>query len=308
MEGTLIEFEEGDSEMEHMLRLKEQIYELEEQLQTIVWDYQTRKRISLKGSNFRTKSISRGLSKMTESEKGFLKELYVQMAVQDYLLDLIGAADRIVEEGNSLYFELNHKIHWLEYFASKYVNQGVERVLIRLKPLVSKNRLSQAEEVFTHLLPSLYRQFFGGELITVPGSHASFLAVEGPGVLELFQQEVGVHLLFLSHESIFPVECSVHRLPAEMKARDFVLQWKEPQEQITDFSKGKVKHIIRLYTFEAQDWASLWHANRKEKQLLRSHLKGTMTDLRSGMVNATNLRKAEFQLLFWESITGKQKS
>ncbi len=299
-EGNLLVFEEGDTEMENLLNLKEQIFELEEQLKTIVWDFQTRKRINLSGSNFRTKSISRGLD---ESDKGFLRELYSQMAVQDYLQDLIGAADRIVEESNSIYFELHHSICWLEYFASKYLNKGVERVLIRLKPLVSKNRLLPSEEVFCYFLATLYQDIYPGEILAVDGKDDLFLALEGPGLLDLFQQEVGVHLLFLSHKSLFPVECSIHRIPPLLSPTDFAYQLIDTPDEAHNSAEDRIKYSIRLYTFEDQNWKHLWHANRKKKQLLRSHLKGNVTDLRTGMVNPANLKKRELRLLFWGSLS-----
>lgn len=299
-EGALIVFEEGDADMETQLSLKDRIFELEEQLQGIVWDYGTRKHITLTGSNFRTKAVAFGLQKAGGGKyKHFLREIYSQMQVQDYLHDLMESSSRIVEESNSLYFELHHNISWLEYFASKYINLGVERILIRFKPLISKNRLSPAEEVFLHFLAGLYQEIEGGEIISIHGKDELFLSMEGPGLIDLFQQEVGVHLLFMSHQTLFPVEVSLHKIPPALTPRDFAIQLIETPLPTSDTAEKQVKFSIRLYTFEDQNWKHLWHANRKKKQLLRSHVKGNLTDLRTGMVNQANLRKREVQLLFW---------
>lgn len=298
-EGSLIVFEEGDADMETLLNLKEQIFDLEEKLQGIIWDYGTRKRINLHGSNFRTKSFSIGLQKLDSNDKHFLGEIYSQMQVQDYLHELMEASNRIVEESNSMYFELHHKISWLEFFASKYINIGVERMLIRLKPLISKNRLAAPEEVFLHFLASLYKDISSGEIIAIPGKEELFLALEGPGLSDLFQQEAGVHLLFMSHQSLFPVEVSLYKIPPAMEAEAFALQLAEAPATGKPSTAKQVKYSIRLYTFEDQNWKHLWHANRKKKQLLRSHVKGQVTDLRTGMVNQANLRKREVKLLFW---------
>lgn len=305
-DGAILEFVQGDPEVESMLSLKERIFELEEKLQTIIWDYQTRKRINLSGSNWRTKSFAIGLQKIDHNDKHYLREIYSQMQVQDYLNDLIAASDRIVEESNSLYFELHHNISWLEYLASKHINQGVERVLIRLKPLISKNRISQAEEVFLHFLATMFQEIQGGEIISVKNVDELFLAMEGPGLMDLFQQEVGVHLLLMSHQTLFPVELTLQKIPPLLRPQDFAQQLITADPKPIDPLEKHVKYSIRLYSFEDQNWKHLWHANRKKKQLLRTHVKGTLTDLRTGMVNQANLRKREVQLLFWGSLTSNK--
>jgi ATP-dependent Clp protease ATP-binding subunit ClpC len=303
---NLLEALQEDASLESLIDIKEEISELEVELKEILWNYETRKKVDLSRANL-------NLKRLDVRDPYFFADLYNRLHVQDFLHETLQAADYILREGESTYFSLRHKLAWLNYLLSNFVEKGSDLFLLELKPLIRQGLSQREQQYVLDYLASLYADVFPLQEKTQQSGRL-FLHFQGPGLLSIFQQEKGVHLAFLSNTQLLPVELILHPLNGEQSPSAFLESYlseagDRAPSQPKDRQAKQVKSVVRVYSFEgggraAAIWEAACRTARESGEPLPfsrgpNLVKGTITDLRSGLMQHAGLSAEEVRMLFY---------
>jgi ATP-dependent Clp protease ATP-binding subunit ClpC len=268
--------------------MKEDVLNIEQRVRNIIYEYQTQNNFDMSQSNVQMRYVAQEkLIKNDNSgskvEKKYFKELYSELEIYEYLEEVAQATDRIVRESDAMFFDVSQAWAWIKFYYHHYEKNGLDRVMISVISRVEKAGKEQVQ-----YLKKLYERIYPVEQVIEAKDNEWHLYLNGPGLYDLFSGEVGFHMFFIPHETPLPVEVSIHRLKEDETPEAFVnnLDNRRWQDMIkTEEGMKSVKqvaHIIRLYAFS---------------DLLQR--KGSITDLRTGIINSEDLSDAELKFLFY---------
>ena len=276
-EGRLIDL--SDATDYSMIQLKEEVLNIEQKVRNIIYEYDTQRNFDVSQDK-----LLRNDAAQSKLEKKYFKELYSEIEIYEYLEEVAQATDKIVRESDALFFETSQNWAWTKFFYHNFKNNGHDRIIISI---ISRVEKAGKDEV--KYLESLYHRIYPVEQVIKAKDNELHLYLQGPGLYDLFKNEVGFHMFFTPHETPLSVEVNIHRLGAvEETPEAFVnnlknRRWQDmikTEEGLKDLKK--VAYIIRLYAF----------ADLLQRQ-------GTITDLRTGLINHKNLTDAELRFLFY---------
>jgi ATP-dependent Clp protease ATP-binding subunit ClpC len=271
-----------------LIHMKEDVLNIEQRVRNIIYEYQTQNNFDMSQSNVQMRYVAQEkLIKNDNSgskvEKKYFKELYSELEIYEYLEEVAQATDRIVRESDAMFFDVSQAWAWIKFYYHHYEKNGLDRVMISVISRVEKAGKEQVQ-----YLKKLYERIYPVEQVIEAKDNEWHLYLNGPGLYDLFSGEVGFHMFFIPHETPLPVEVSIHRLKEDETPEAFVnnLDNRRWQDMIkTEEGMKSVKqvaHIIRLYAFS---------------DLLQR--KGSITDLRTGIINSEDLSDAELKFLFY---------
>ncbi|WP_299456236.1 AAA family ATPase [uncultured Microscilla sp.] len=279
-----------------LIHMKEDVLNIEQKVRNIIYEYQTQNNFDLSQSNVQIRYVAQEkLIKNDNSgskvEKKYFKELYSELEIYEYLEEVAQATDRIVRESDAMFFEVSQAWAWIRFYYHHYEKNGLDRVMICVI-----SRVEKAGQDEVKYLKKLYERIHPVEQVIEAKDNEWHLYLNGPGLFDLFSCEVGFHMFFTPHETPLPVEVSIHRLGDDETPETFVnnldnRRWQDmvkTEEGIK--SLKKVAHIIRLYAFS---------------DLLQR--KGSITDLRTGIINYEDLTDAELKFLFYANFDAEFK-
>lgn len=279
-----------------LIHLKEEIFNIEQKVRNIVYEYETQHNFDTSQSNVQVRYVSqdkllRNDAAGSKVEKKYFKELYSELEIYEYLEEVAQATDKIVRESDALFFEVSQAWAWIKFYYHHYKKNGLDRIIISII-----SRVEKAGQDEVKYLKKLYERICPVEQVIEAKDNEWHLYLQGPGAYDLFTAEVGFHMFFVPHETPLPVEVSIHRLTNEETPEAFVngLENRRWQDMIKTEegikSLKKVAHIIRLYAFS---------------DLLQR--KGSITDLRTGIINYEDLSDSELKFLFYANFASEFK-
>ena len=304
-EGGLIDLSEATDYS--FIHLKEEVNNIEQKVRNIIYEYDTQRNFDVSQSNVQIRYVAqdkllRNDAAGSRVEKKYFQELYSELEIYEYLEEVAQATDKIVRESDALFFETSQNWAWTKFFYEHFEKNGHDRIIISI---ISRVEKAGKEEV--EYLESLYRRIYPVEQVIKAKDNELHLYLQGPGLYDLFKCEVGFHMFFIPHETPLPVEVNIHRLgaieekvgqdkPTEETPEAFInnlknRRWQDmikTEEGMKDLKK--VAYIIRLYAF----------ADLLQRQ-------GTITDLRTGIINHKNLTDGELKFLFYANFEDKFK-
>ena len=270
-----------------LIHLKEDVFNIEQKVRNIIYEYQTHSKVDTSQSNVQIRYVAQDKLVRNDGgaslEKKYFKELYSELKIYEYLEEVAQATDKIVRESDAMFFEVSQAWAWIRFYYHHYQKNGLDRVMISVI-----SRVEKAGQDEVKYLKTLYERIHPVEQIVKAKDNEWHLYLNGAGLYDLFSCEVGFHMFFIPHETPLPVEVSIHRLAASEIPETFVdglktRRWQDmikTEEGIKNLKK--VAHIIRLYAFS---------------DLLQR--KGSITDLRTGIINYEDLTDAELKFLFY---------
>ncbi|MDJ1482031.1 AAA family ATPase [Cytophagaceae bacterium YF14B1] len=279
--SSLVYSTETNKEASQLMYFKESLTEIEAKLTNILWEYQAGKKMNIAKTVLPLKSVS-GVKRIRNygwngEGKVFLTELYSQLEISDYFNEIHESAARIVNETNALYFYLSQDIAWLDFNLTCYVEQRPGQILLRIASAVGNSGSNEIE-----YMEKMYRTVFGLTTKVKQEKGYIYLHIHATGVYHLFQQEVGFHMFFSSHETSVPVEVSVYPVETGSDINTLIYEIEKGRKSPVDSDEQSVSHIVRLYVL----------GDGKIKRTL-------ITDLRSGIVHNKDLTYQELKWLFY---------
>ena len=185
-EYNLIENPGEDAEMNFELQMRDELYHLEDRLQQLFWDYQARKYVDFAQTNFQIKTLTRKAATQHRSEVHYLRDLYHQLDVVDYLAEASKAAENIVGEANALWVEIALELAFIRRQVAAYQERGIDYVAIRL----SGPALSNAVQHYLSCVNQFHMPVHAFRM------DRQYLLMAGPGLYDILKPEAGYHLAF----------------------------------------------------------------------------------------------------------------
>ena len=211
--------------------------------------------------------------------KTYFKDLYQQLKIEEYFMEVHQASERVVNESQALFFDLFQSVAWLNFYLMNYVDFGIDNVVLTIESAVEN--AGQSEVAY---LRKLYTRLHQPEQVFEKNKSSICLHLRGVGMWTLLEPEAGFHLFLQAHTPPLPVEVTLYELEPDADPEAFVTEhWQQKAEVFKEKTRKKVvRHILRLY--------SLPDAIRK--QFL-------VSDLRSGIIYNKDLTEKDLQLLFY---------
>ncbi len=284
-EGGVVYSTENTANSDYLLHIRDDLNKTENEIRSILWEYETGKPIRQPQVKHVTHvKFTRNENAYSKPDKIFFRDLYSQLKISEYFSDVYDAARRITSEAQSLFFELFQKTAWTYFHVINYIDYGVDNILVSIASVVEND----GEEEVAYL-----KKLYGFKKEYVISKNHVFLHMQWIGLWHRFNQEVGYHLFFHSHEASLPVEVKMYELDDDTDVQQYIdnLLDKDNDFREEELSQEKVvKHIIRLY--------SLPDAVTNQFML---------TDLRTGIIYNKPLTYNDIQFLRYANLPDEMK-
>lgn len=206
-EGLFIDFSETsaeDLELRYEMELRDELYELEKEVEELLADFEVRKHLAVASSRFQIKTIAHGSAKLRWDmlgDKRYFHDLYNRIDLEQYLDELVQAAETEFSASLARYNELLMTLAFLRFRFDKLQESGIDQVIVSMiqpshEPIIlGLYRVLYPEQVFESIATIPKGEIWDttGSLVGKYIENHSRVYLEGPGIFDLFRQEVGCH-------------------------------------------------------------------------------------------------------------------
>ncbi|MDM8561145.1 AAA family ATPase [Candidatus Parabeggiatoa sp. HSG14] len=264
-----IALEASTEKMRFLLTMQESIFEVMEQLDEIRWALEIARDPT--ETRFTTQRQQAHFN-FSQTKEQYINsaDFYAHQEIRDYLEEMYVLAPKLIRESSSYWLNLLMNATFLNFFC-----QGLELNQYEMLTLTLQSRVRGSGQEELNYLSNGYEKglaYMGIEVTRYPvdDSNKCHLKLKGPCLQTLLAGEKGIHLFHPPNENAIPIQVSFDLLNEEVQV---------PKLQ-----------IIRSYALPADDGKA-----------------GVLTDLRTGMMNRTELKVHEWALLWYAQLSEEKR-
>lgn len=302
-----------DALLRELFEMKDEIRSRIEQLYDLQRQFQIRRNLNLRGGHFRVKTVSHGVARLSGDDRPVLQDQVNQENVTDFLSQVSQAADTLVNEGASLFFQYRLQLDRMQTWTKAAEERGIDHLVLKFR-LLNAEEVSIGDTNPVAFLRGLY-QILGwtsadpgedtSEVVRislkntgVPKAHRDslvvpYLFVRGLGIRAAVRAEIGVHRFANVQEDTL-VEVRLAELGAD--------EWEAARENWDKQGAGPDELFPERIpdTYEVIRRYKLSYQSRRFGKTWEWEPSGTLYDLRTKWLLELPAHRSDLDLLFYK--------